>query len=512
MSTLRAIRVRNLRCIEDSGWVELKPLTLLVGANSSGKSSLLRLFPLLKQSVRTATRGPLLWYDNLVDFGSYRDAVRGHDEGREIAIEYRMELRRPLERLEPPEARRRGSTSPIDLTISTLLGFADEGGTRHRECEIICSDLRDRFSIDENGAVVFYRSETPFSRRTRLARADQPIPLIEPLHSGSGLFKSDPIGAEFARVLANYVSEDELEEVFYSSRRLEFDSVENLATQLEHILFWHPLRSKGAKDSERRIDPSKLVHLQRLLFQRDTDALLAEANAAIGQFANGTAYVRPFRADPLRFYRRTDLAVDVVDPTGDNLAMFIRSLSESAQKRLEEWTKHYFGFHVKASPSGSQIELRVVTQGGEEQNLVDMGYGYSQVLPVLVQLWLASHESDRSRKRRRTTVPVSAICIEQPELHLHPAMQRQLAETLAGVVAVGRKVPSDLRIPMFIETHSQSVITGIGDAVARGQVRPDEVQILLFDKLPSKDAQIRRVGFDEEGSLTGDWPIGFLEP
>ena len=63
-----AVRLRNFRGLADSGMIILKPITLLVGANISGKSSFLRMFPLFKQSVSAKTSGPLLWYGNEVDF------------------------------------------------------------------------------------------------------------------------------------------------------------------------------------------------------------------------------------------------------------------------------------------------------------------------------------------------------------------------------------------------------------------------------------------------------------
>lgn len=76
------IRLINFRNIIDSGEIRLKPLTILVGTNGSGKSSFLRLFPLLQQSFLSAKKGPLLWYrDKGVDFGDFLTTVRkGCDE------------------------------------------------------------------------------------------------------------------------------------------------------------------------------------------------------------------------------------------------------------------------------------------------------------------------------------------------------------------------------------------------------------------------------------------------
>lgn len=70
------IRIRNLRSLKDTGEVELKPLTLLVGKNSSGKSTFLRVFPLFKQTLETNTNEPILWYSSrYVDFGSFNESL-----------------------------------------------------------------------------------------------------------------------------------------------------------------------------------------------------------------------------------------------------------------------------------------------------------------------------------------------------------------------------------------------------------------------------------------------------
>lgn len=54
---MEKLRFRNYRCFEDTGGVEIKPVTVLIGANSSGKSSFLEFFPLMKQSVGEMVNG-----------------------------------------------------------------------------------------------------------------------------------------------------------------------------------------------------------------------------------------------------------------------------------------------------------------------------------------------------------------------------------------------------------------------------------------------------------------------
>ena len=72
---INSLCIKNLKSIKDSGIIELKPLNVLIGKNSSGKSSLLRVFPLMKQSYELNLSDPILWYGKYVDFGSFNNSI-----------------------------------------------------------------------------------------------------------------------------------------------------------------------------------------------------------------------------------------------------------------------------------------------------------------------------------------------------------------------------------------------------------------------------------------------------
>ena len=63
---IKNLCVKKYRSIKDSGNIELKPITVFVGKNSAGKSSMIRLFPLLKQTIEIDTSDPILWYEKVV--------------------------------------------------------------------------------------------------------------------------------------------------------------------------------------------------------------------------------------------------------------------------------------------------------------------------------------------------------------------------------------------------------------------------------------------------------------
>ena len=72
---MKSLRIQNLKSIKDSGNIDIKPLTILIGRNSSGKSSFVRSLPLLKQSAMKKLSSPILWYGEYVEFEVSGDKI-----------------------------------------------------------------------------------------------------------------------------------------------------------------------------------------------------------------------------------------------------------------------------------------------------------------------------------------------------------------------------------------------------------------------------------------------------
>ena len=76
MTMLKNIGIKRLRSLWDTDLIKIAPLTILVGKNSCGKSTWLRSFPLLSQTLQTDTNEPILWYDrNKDDFGIFEESL-----------------------------------------------------------------------------------------------------------------------------------------------------------------------------------------------------------------------------------------------------------------------------------------------------------------------------------------------------------------------------------------------------------------------------------------------------
>lgn len=91
---LLKFRLKNFRSFADTGDIEIKPINFLVGANSSGKSSILKFFPLLKQSIgRRSFNGVFNWYGEDVDFRNFSNTVRTNEKEMSVEIESNNNLK-----------------------------------------------------------------------------------------------------------------------------------------------------------------------------------------------------------------------------------------------------------------------------------------------------------------------------------------------------------------------------------------------------------------------------------
>ena len=117
---------------------------------------------------------------------------------------------------------------------------------------------------------------------------------------------------------------------------------------------------------------------------------------------------------------------------------------------------------VKKLGRGQDDPFQVqVALGGPKVNLVDVGYGVSQALPVIVQSVLRKDGN--------------LMLIQQPEVHLHPRAQAALGTFFAELTGIGHTT-------LLVETHSDYLVDRVRQEVAAGKLKPEQVQILFFSK------------------------------
>lgn len=238
-----------------------------------------------------------------------------------------------------------------------------------------------------------------------------------------------------------------------------------------------------------------------LLFLANLNSLLYGIDKDLNNTFSNIRYIAPIRAITERFYRFQDLQIDEMDHTGSNMAMLLNSLNSKDKKLFGHWVKKNFNFSVEVDESGSHYTINIIDENNIKYNISDMGFGYSQLLPIIMSLWLETQKKETKNKQQSNDL---FFVIEQPELHLHPAYQFQLAKLFSRIIS---KV-SQYNVKIIVETHSQYFINALGESVEQKQISKDEISIVVFNK-KDKETEIQEAYFDKEGTLE-NWPIGFF--
>lgn len=513
---INGIGLQNFRSFVKRTFIELKPITVFVGKNSSGKSSLLRTFPLLRQSVEENTTGPILWFGRLVDFGDFTDVLSRNSENKEITFNFSLSI--------PPESMHRysyyrfnnPSQPPINIETE-LTVYSKDKKTKTRIIKLHIEDAIVILNLDDNNNVKLQikSKETTIEREGITAtRLGQFIPNIQlkrkeesPPITSSFYYspRNDrPLELSFIESATKAIKpffhiKTNINQVTVDLKRTGF-LPKNQASSLVKFLF------REQKTFTKNFESHKneiMDELYPYLIGANINNLIDIVNTTLNEFYKNVKYIAPLRATSERFYRFQDLQVNEIDHTGSNLAMLLNSLRPVDKARFEEWTKSNFDFIIKVEQTGAHFAILINTgENNENYNISDMGFGYSQVLPIVTAIWLETEGRRSSQKK-----PITFI-IEQPELHLHPAYQYNLAKIFAKVVAKAKENEIDLKI--IFETHSQTMIEALGECIEdKIGLTEDDVSILVFEKNEQQQTIVEQSCFDEEGYLQ-NWPVGFF--
>lgn len=166
-------------------------------------------------------------------------------------------------------------------------------------------------------------------------------------------------------------------------------------------------------------------------------------------------------------------------------------------------------FYVYGEAAQKSIFL---TNENGSYNLTDVGFGYSQVLPIITKLWQCIYSMNNSKRNMYRYTPVkNLITIEQPELHLHPAMQASVADAIVEATKKA-KGQDDEKLRFIVETHSQALLNRIGRRIREGRISADDVNVIMFNKdFGMKNTDVQQISFNDKGQLE-KWPYGFFDP
>ncbi len=208
-------------------------------------------------------------------------------------------------------------------------------------------------------------------------------------------------------------------------------------------------------------------------------------------------HVPGLRGHPQRTYPRTAIGREYPGRFVDYVASLISEWEKKQDERLETLGRYLTTLGLTSGvkavlKDAASIEVFVPRLRADSSdmkdlvNIADVGFGVSQVLPVLVALLAAK--------------PGQLVYLEQPELHLHPRAQVALAGILAEAARRGVRVVA--------ETHSALLLLAIQTLVAEGDLPSDQVILHWFERSGDGVTRVTSREVDEKGAF-GDWPEDF---
>jgi len=397
--------IENIRCFAGQYRVSIKPVTFLIGENSSGKSTFLAALAAVNDfgfPMRPRLNEPPYNLGNYETIATYKGGRYGRAE-------------------------------------SFSLGYQDKTSNK-RATEIISTYIGKQGAVEISS---LYGRNNSINATLTFSTKNGKSTLTVSITSGGTVKK--------------YESE------------LETGSARSSFTSLADTLLFSFLRTNHHSNRE----------AEKAVFD------LARMFEGVGR--RGATSVAPIRTKPRRTY---DQVTEEFTPEGEHVPFVLSGiLSDSSARNLLERFGNESGLfnHISIKKLGNKISDPIqvlVTNSGRPANLLDVGYGVSQALPVVVESVLVA--------------PEQLLLLQQPEVHLHPRAQAALGSLFVDLHRESNK-------QFVIETHSDYIIDRVRQEVARGRVDASDVQLLYFEKEGS-ETRVFPIDIDRRGNVVDPPP------
>ena len=426
---LEAMHIENFKTWETID-VTFRRITALFGANSSGKSSITQFLLLLKQTKEATDRGLSLDLNGqYVKLGEYKDIVHAHDETQRISWSITVKREEPLTLQDASTSR---ISSLVKSRIFEITGQVRSGPYGSQSTMLRYKIENITFSLAQR------REESSFDLKS----------------AGSDFkFVRTPGRAwQLPSPIKSYAFPDQARTYFQNASFLA-DLESAFEKQLDQIFYLGPLREHPKRDytwaRTRPIDVG-------IRGEKVIDAILAATAANEKHNLQHKGRLKSFQEIVAHWLKEMRLIED---------------------------------FAIKEVAPGANFYQAIVKSriGGPEVALTDVGFGVSQVLPVIVLLYYVPEGS--------------TIIFEQPEIHLHPLAQSELADLNINV-----SVHRNLQI--IVETHSEHFLLRLQRRVAEEDVSSDEIAI-YYTEAKGAVSTLSPIEIDSLGRLSV-WPPNFM--
>lgn len=507
--------------------IEFAPLTLIFGPNSVGKSSIGRVFRLLSQSQNTG--GGLRYSGDLLNLGAFVDASHKRKVTKDAFI--RIGLRMAF-----GDAVRRDDFRLSACFVEMVFSPQDP----HKPAWIKLAGVLELDAAEEG--------ETQASFTLTLSRLSDPawspdaheaterIPL-GPLSDDAKItrFFVSNLGSVFTKLVGLNVPDDcdllGLDDEFQLRSETGIERRKRRFQEVFNDFFFSFRSSSGFRGLNllprlRMPDRSATSLLHTFV-----DRLLRRCAAGLDDSVRQFQYIGPLR-NVSSEYVSVSGQWTKLRPDAGNLQEHLTSLSDGeltvVSRAISSLTDGQY------SLLRSELPPHLVGVGGYQQvvlydhflkaevTLSNAGSGISQVLPIIAGIMsMTSNRADSGRPRRRLSDPDARsmlgglLFVEQPELHLHPAMQVRLADYLLDNSSDGLHTNIDRARgkPIVVcETHSEEILLRVLARIRAGDVARERIAIYFVDRFPDWDSShAMRMEIDQSGNFENPWPVSFSD-
>ena len=442
--------------------VRLSKITLIYGPNSSGKSSILQSLLMLKQSIfdtgDSTTNWRLVTNGGLVDLGSHSALIHRHEKDRRLGLSVRF-LRRP---------------SLADTEVSMTFDGPGELGLQGQRYSAILSEAayviglgRDtlaqaRLAFDK----LWWRSEIS------ILGVDFPEVLVE--------------GEQYSR-------RQFLPKVKFPPQDVSQDGeTESWRRREQSQVVWE-------REQRQATEAEDELRKARQKLQRE----LEKIPISLANELRSIRYLGPLRSYPERLYRASDAGSNFSGERGE--FAHLRLYHQPALKEeVNRWFRTFkINLELETQPvgdvsmTGEHIALVVLDRDtGTPVTLKDVGFGVNQILPVVIE-GVDFLSDTRAR----------ILCIEQPEIHIHPRLQTHLADLMIETTAGAERRNKQ----WIVETHSEMIALRLLRRIRENKLSPDDVSVVYVKNDPNGNGStVQSLRIDEEGDFVDTWPDGFF--
>jgi predicted ATPase len=546
---LEYISFENYKSFEKEQ-LELKPITIILGSNSSGKSSINQLLLLLKQSIEFDSESftsALKLNGKYINFEEAQNLIRDQNVKNNLSIclkivtenirlsrvsratdelkytlnRIRYDLDLYLSKLEPEKLQKLvklGESSYvedvkrfeklferfIEYKKVIIKNFDYLKGLKSRKLNFADIKAVNKFfqNIDAIKSILLLSYKISSLKINKLE-----IQYNFKYQESKGIFfikdlniyddqKNLLLGfnmklSQGERISNNYeIQSDVIEIQKYS--RLFANSV-NCSLQLSKIksLRMNIPKVKRAIDfslySRTLVKDINILGITEEVFSSFGNILLEQVSKSFAP--NLINYVSPLRAFPRRYYfiDQINSNANINNIDGDSLSDILMKNGKIVQQ-VNQWLEK-FNFKVNVEKLTGLIHKLKINQNDLELDITDVGFGLSQILPILVQGYLSVNNS--------------ITIIEQPEIHLHPKMQASLAELFIDIIK------NSLNKKLIIETHSEYLVRRLKLKLLEKEISPSMVGIyFIHNKNKKQKKRIEDINISDTGDFK--FPEDFL--